>query len=340
MAFRNRVYIGVLRLLLLAGLSHPAVAEPPRIVIALPGPNVAPYLPVELMSRIGADRRAGFVLVTRYFGGGPLAAKDMLERNSDFAGLGMPALAGLRVDNPELVSIAALTQRPAYVLMARRGAKQVRGIADLRGRDIGTHSGSKQGKSTARQLAEYLLHRNGVGLDEVNFVNAGQSLVDYSAALRAGMVDAIMVNEPAATLLEQRKLAWRLADLHDPEVARKQLGGRFLYTQLATSKDTLRRQPDKARRLSTALRDTLGWMAKHSADDIVARLALPEGEEKRALARFLAAHKDIYSPNGAFGAEAMRNSEAFFHAVSRDHSAAGRLRYASFVDDRWSGRGR
>ena len=307
----------------------------------MPGPNVAPFLPMDLMPRIGADRKAGFLLAVRHFGGGPLAVKDMVEHNSDFAGLGMPALAGLRLSNPDLVSVAALTQAPAYVLMVRQDLrKRIRKIADLRGRSIGTHSGSKQGKSTARQIAEYLLMRNGVDSDEVNFLNAGQNLADYGAAVRSRVVDAIVVNEPAATLLEKHRLAWRLADLHDPLVAKQQVGGRFLYTQLATSEETLRSQPEKVRLLTEALRVTLRWMAAHSAGEIMARLHWPDKEENQAMEKFLAAHKDIYSPDGSFSEEAMRNSEAFFHAVSGDEPAAVRLRYAEFIDSRWSGRGR
>lgn len=316
-------------------------AEPLRIVVAMPGPHTAPYLPLELMPRIGADRKAGFLLTLRYFGGGPLAVKDMVDHNSDFAALGMPALAGIRISNPDLVSIAALTQSPAYVLMVRQALKpQIRKLADLRWRTIGTHSGSKQGKSTARQIAEYLLQRNGIRGNDVNFVYAGQNLADYRAALESGQVDAIVVNEPAATLLEKHQLAWRLVDLHDPAVAKTHLGGRFLYTQLATTTETLRDQPDKARQLTTALRDSLRWMATHSAQDIVAHLQLPEGEEKQALQQFLAAHKNIYSPDGAFSEEAVRHSEAFFHNLSGNNLAASQLRYGDFIDSRWSGRSR
>ncbi len=342
MPCRMRIILLLCQALLLFGLIHPAGANAgPRIVIALPGPNVAPYLPIELMPRIGADRKAGFQLVMRHFGGGPLAVKDMIDGNSDFAGAGMPALAGIRLANPSLTSIASLTLVPAYVLMVRRDlGGRIRTIADLRGRSIGTHSSSKQGKSTARQIAEYLLMRNGVSLDEVNFLHAGQNLNDYSAALRSGMVDAIVVNEPAATLLEQHRLAWRLADLHAPKVAKAHLGGRFLYTQVAADRNTLRRQPDKARLFVLALQDTLRWIASHDAREIVARLDLPEGENKRALEAYLGAHKDIYSPDGAFSEEALRNSEAFFHAVSAGNPAAAGLRYADSIDSRWSGHGR
>lgn len=312
--------------------------EPMHIVVAMPGPHVAPYLPLELMPRIGADRKAGFRLTLRYFGGGPLAVKDMVERNSDFAGLGMPALAGIRLSNPNLVSIAALTQTPAYVLMVRQDIKpEIRQLADLRWRTIGTHSGSKQGKSTARQIAEYLLMRSGVDTGDVNFVYAGQNLPDYRAALESGQVDAIVVNEPAATLLEKHKLAWRLVDLHDGAAAKAHLGGRFLYTQLAATTETLRDQPDKVERMSAALRAALRWMATHSAGEIVAHLQLPDGEEKQALEKYLSAHKNIYSPDGAFSRVAVHNSEVFFHAVSGDDPAAAQLRYMNFIDSRWSG---
>ncbi len=337
-----RIRVAGLALLLLALFwLNPAGAALPRIVVALPGPLVAPYLPLELLVRNGFDRKLGFTLVLRYFPGGPLALKDMVEGNSDFAGLGMPALAGIRLTNPDLVSIAALTDLPAYALLVRQDLKpRIRKIADLRGLRIGAHSGSKQGKSTARQMVEFLLLRQGVAPDDVSFVHAGQNLADYRAALRSGQVDAIMVNEPAASMLVQQKLAWCLVDLHDPQDALTHLGGRFLYTQVAASRTALASQPEKVRLLVNALRDTLRWMASHSARDIVAQLHVPEGVEKQVLLTFLTAHKGIYSANAAFSAKAVANSQTFFHAVSGDDPAAQQLNYMDFIESRWSGRDR
>lgn len=330
-----------LLILICATWMPPVLADLPRIVVSTPGPIVAPYLPLELMHRLGADRRAGFQLTLRYFGGGPLAAKDLLEGNSDFAGLGLPAMAGIRLTNPELVSVAVLTQRPAYVLMVSHALKwRVHGLADLRGRRIGSHTGSKQGKSTARQVAEYLLREAGVKSEQVLFVHAGQNLGDYTAALQSGQVDAIVVNEPAASLLEQRGIAWRLADLHDPEVARRHLGGRFIYTQIASNRTLLREQPDKVRMITSALRETLVWLAKHNAKDVVAILGLPDNEETRAWVHYLAGHQDIYSPDGSFSDEATRHTEAFFRAVSADLPGAATLDFDDIIDSRWSGRGR
>ncbi len=337
-----RVCVAWLAFLLLPLLWLPAArAALPQIVVALPGPLVAPYLPLELIAHNGLDRKHGFVLTLRHFPGGPLALKDMVEGNSHFAGLGMPALAGIRLANPDLVSIAVLTDLPAYTLLVRQDLKsRIRKIADLRGHNIGTHSGSKQGKSTARQMAEFLLLRQGVALEDVNFVNAGQNLADYRAALRSGQVDAIVVNEPAASLLVNQKLAWCLVDLHDPRDAKAYLGGRFLYTQVAASRRALAQQPESARLLVNALQDSLRWMASHSARDIVQHLNLPDGEEKKALQAFLTDHKGIYSARGAFGAEAVANSQAFFYAVNGQDPAALKLRYTDFIDSRWSGRGR
>lgn len=310
-------------------------ADLPTITLAIPGPNVAPFLPVELISRLGADQRAGFRLVLRHFGGGPLAARDMLEKNSEFAGLGMPALAGIRLDNPEPVSIAALTLTPAYVLMVRKDLNRVRRVADLSGRSIGVHVGGKLGKSTARQMAEYLLAKDKVHPDQVNFVHSGQNLADYAAALRSGQADAIVVNEPAATLLERQGLARRLTDLHDADAARRYLGGRFLYTQIASTRTLLKGQPEKARMLAAALRESLAWIARQKAEAIVQRMEMPESEEKLALIGFLSRHKDIYSPTGAFDPGALANSEAFFRFVNPEDARAAALRFSDMTDARW-----
>lgn len=320
---------------------EPMAAEPMRIVVAMPGPRVAPFLPLELMARLGFDRQEKFTLEIRHFGGGPLAAKDLIDRNSDFAGLGMPALAGIHLASPGIRSIAPLTRVPAYTLMARRGLeKDLRRISQLRGRTIGVHSGSKSGKSTAQQMTEFLLSRAGIGPDEVNYVPAGQKLEEYSAALLSGQVDAIMTNEPAASLLVERGVAYRLADLHDPAKTRELFGGLFLYTQLATRDDIIRNEPDKVNRLVAALRRTQQWMQAQDADRIVAELGLADSREKFALWRFLRDHKAIYSPDTRFSDEQLVNSENFFRAVNRNNPAAAELRFRDLIVDRWAGRDR
>jgi NitT/TauT family transport system substrate-binding protein len=316
----------------------------PPIVVSMPGPGAAPYLPLELLAALGADRRAGFRLELRFFGGGPLALKDMLGGNADFTVLGMPAMAGValsRISSGQdtLRSIAVVTQAPAFAVMVRADLRaRVRKVADLHGMSIGTHSSSKAGKSTGQQVPEYLLLRANIPLEQVNFISAGQTYEDYAAALVSGAVDAVVAEEPGATHLEDAGLAFRLVDLHEPASARAHLGGRFIYTQVCADARTLAAHPDKARRLLKALRETLAWIHAHSAEDM-ARLLEPQNAERQALlARALRRVKPAYSADGKFSAEQLRTTQAFFRAVSADKPGAAQLEFGRLVDERWIGR--
>lgn len=333
-------------LLLFAVLPWPRLhaAPLPSIVVSMPGPQAAPYLPIELVAALGADRRAGFRLELRYFGGGPLALKDMLGGNSDFTVLGMPAMAGIALSQNTsgqvaLRSIAVVTQAPAFAVMVRAGLRaRVRKVADLRGLSIGTHSSSKAGKSTGQQVPEYLLLRANIPLEQVNFISAGQTYEDYAAALVSGSVDVVVAEEPGATRLEDDSLAFRLVDLHDPASARAYLGGRFIYTQVCADARTLAAHPDKARRLVKALLETLAWIRSHSAGDMARQIVPQDAGRQALLARALRRVKPAYSADGKFSAEQLRTTQAFFRSVSADVPGAAQLDFNRLVDTRWVGR--
>lgn len=336
MLLARRRFTALLLLTALFPLAPLHAAPLPVIVVSLPGPRAAPYLPLELLAALGMDRRAGFHLELRFFGGGPLAVKDMLGENSDFAVLGMPAMAGIALENPGLRSIAVVTQAPAFAVMVRTDLRtRVRKLADLRGKTIGTHSNSKAGKSTGRQVPEYLLLRVRIPLDQVNFVSAGQSYEEHAAALSGGSVDAVVAEEPAATQLEDAGIAFRLVDLHDPASARTHLGGQFIYTQVCADVRTLAAHPDKARRLVQALRATLAWIRSHSTEDMARQLMPQDAARQALLARALAHVKPVYSANGRFSVEQLHTTQDFFRTVSADKPGALQLELSSLVDDRW-----
>ncbi len=165
----------VILCLLWLALASPALAEAMLpVVLATAGPGNLSHLPVELIKKIGADRAEGVNLTVRYFPGGPLAYKDMLAKNADFAVAGAPALAALRLKGEPVVSIATVNRVPTFTLMVRADLKdRVKSIADLRARVIGVNTSSTVSKSTSQQVAEYLLRRAGVDPTEVNFVPAG-----------------------------------------------------------------------------------------------------------------------------------------------------------------------
>lgn len=316
-------------------------AEPTRVVLSMPGPHLAPMLPLELIPRIGADAAEGLQLEIRYFGGGPLAANDMLNRNSDFAVFALAAMAGIHLKSPEIMSVAAITRVPAYTLLVRKDLRsQVRKIADLRGRSVGVHSAKQGNKSTSRQLVEYLLLRAGVAPEQVNFVSTGQKSADYEAALTSGRVDAIVVNEPEAALLVSQGKAAVLVDLHGQKDTRATMGGLFLYTQLSTRRELITREPDKIRRMVAALGRSLRWIQQHTPEQISAALALPDAQQTERMREFLQRHKDIYNTTPAFSAEQVNSTERFFRAVAQDEPGAAVLSFHDIIEPRWAGRTR
>jgi ABC-type nitrate/sulfonate/bicarbonate transport system substrate-binding protein len=103
------------------------------IVLAVPGPGSLVYLPVQLAQAIGADRAEGLDLKLRYFAGGPLAIRDLDNRNSDFAVVGMPAIASARADGITVLAIGQLSQVAMVSLMLRSDLHdRVKTISQLR----------------------------------------------------------------------------------------------------------------------------------------------------------------------------------------------------------------
>ena len=312
-----------------------------KITLASPGPGNLLYMPIDLAKKIGADTAEGVSLEVRYFGGGPHAVQDMLEKNSDFAVLGMPALAEQRASGNPVLCIAPISQVPAYSLLVRSDLKgKIRKIADLKGHVIGVMGHTKGGRSTSQMLTEYMLMRNGIAVDSVNFVPIGKSYAAQLAALDSGTVDAIMGDEPYASRMHQAGIGFYLADLHDPRAVKKLLGSLFLNAQLTTREDVMSNHPEQVEKMVKIMKRTLVWINQHSPQQIVHAFDFSNPAERSALLAALKKYKAMYSPDGTFSTAQIRATEQFFHEVLKDTPAARSLEFNSFIVDKWAGRRR
>lgn len=171
-----------------------------RIAISSPGPRNLSYLPIDLITKIGADRAEGAEVHVQHVGGGSVALQNVLLMNSDFAVSGVPAMLSQQANGEKVTLLAAVDDLPILVLMVRADLKkQVKSIADLKGRAIGVNTGSMSSKTTSQQLVELLLKSEGVSLDKVRIVPVGQSWNEESSVLATRTVDAIMGDEPFAS---------------------------------------------------------------------------------------------------------------------------------------------
>jgi NitT/TauT family transport system substrate-binding protein len=313
-------------------------AGPTHVAIAVPGPGNLLYLPITLAAKIGADQAEGLELDIRYVSGGPIAFKQMLDRNVDFSVGGLPALALQRVSGNPVVCIAATSRVPAYTLLVRNGLRgKIRKISDLRGKVIGGKGHVPGGRSTSQLFTEYVMGLSGVTPDKANFVSVGQSYDSQHAALASGTVDAIMGDEPFATRLVKEKVAFILADYHDLETTRKLLGGLFLNGHLATREDFTASHPEIVERMVKTLRRALVWIGGHTAAEMVDALAVNDAVERAALLDALKLHKNIYSPDGSISDQQVTTVDRFFHATEKTEAARA-FSVKSLIDARWAGR--
>jgi ABC-type nitrate/sulfonate/bicarbonate transport system substrate-binding protein len=192
------------------------------------------------------------------------------------------------------------------------------------------------GRSTSQLFTEYVLAQAGVAPEQVNYVAAGQAYDSQRAALASGTVDAIMGDEPFATRLVRQRAAYVLADFHDPQTTRRQMGGLFLNGMVATREDMVAGRSELVAKMVRTVQRTLVWMAAHTPRELVDMLAPAAAEERQVLLDVLAVHKGIYSPDGRISAEQLATVERFLHATERTPEARA-LRLASLVDARWAG---
>lgn len=326
-----------LALLLCASSAWSQEAE--KIVVSAPGPRNISYLPVDLIAKIGADKAEGASLQILHVGGGGVALNNLMTRNADFAVAGLPAAMSLRANGGDVVALAAVDDAPLFVLMVRAGLRgKVKRIADLKGRVLGVNTSTKASKTTSQQLMELLLQTEGVDLDAVRIVPAGQSWIEQSSLMVSETADAVMGDEPFASRLLADKKVFFLTNLADPAATKKIPGANFLHATLETRSDVIRNDPQRVRKMVAMLTRSLQWIATHSADEIVDMLGVTDADERHALLLSLKKYPHAFSKDGKLSTAQLRETEIFFHNTNQGNAAAQALRLESMVDDQWAGR--
>lgn len=313
--------------------------SPTSLTISVPGPRNLSYLPIDLIPKIGADRAEGATVKIRHTGGGGVAIQDLVRRNSDFAVAGAPAMLSQNVKGEPVTILAAVNDRPLFVLMVRAELKgEVKRVADLNGRVIGVNTSSMSSKTTSQQLAEVLLKADNVELDTVRIIPAGQSWEQQSAILVSGTADAVMGDEPFASRLQTMKKVFFLVNLADPAAGKRIPGAGFLHAALATRPDLLQENPRKVEMMVSILRRTLQWIATHTPEQIIVALDIKDQEERKSMLQSLRKYHRLYSLDARLSTQQLRETEVFFRAAEQNNPAARKLTIESMVVDKWAGR--
>jgi ABC-type nitrate/sulfonate/bicarbonate transport system substrate-binding protein len=315
-----------------------AQAAPQPAVLATPGPGSAVSAVPELAVKLGADRAEGVALRLKFTGGGGVAIRELLSGNAQFGVFGLSAAMNENLSGPRLVALAAVEDRAPLALMVRADLKgTLRRVADLRGRVVGVHSSSLATVTNGEQFLRLLLRQQGVAPEEVRVIAAGQSWETQSAALRGGLADAVVSEQPLALRLEQSALAVSLVRLGLADQPVGLPGEGFLRGTLIAVPALVDTQPGLAERLVRVVQRTLVWLQGHGSDEVVAALGLA-GEEGRAFAAMRRQYPNQFSTDGRFSAAQLDQTEQFFREATGKTPEAIRYRVDSMVVDRWAGR--
>lgn len=324
-------------LLLLLFISCLAVASPQEtVLVSLPGPGNLTFLPLMLVGKIGADREEGIRLEFQYTGGGPVSLDNLARGVAEFAAAGAPAAMTLRAKGEKIMVIAPINNESLFMMVIRADLKgAIRGVADLEGRAIGVTTGTRQGKTASRYLAEQLLTTAGVPLASVRFVPVGQSWLEQSSAIVTGSVDAIMADLDIAYRLRNENMGiFRF----EPDPLVGIVGGDFLRGCLVTREDVIKASPERVRKLVNMLRKALLWIDSHSPEEIVQKMGLSVAEERSAVLAALRDHPRAFSRDGRFLDAQLKATEDFFHLANPGDAKAQVLSIESMIDARWAGR--
>jgi NitT/TauT family transport system substrate-binding protein len=314
-------------------------ADLQRIVVSAPGPRNISYLPIDLIPAIGADKEEGVNLQILHTGGGAVAMKNMVTRNADFAVAGVPAAMSLKTNGGDVVVIAPVDDAPLFVLMVRADLKdKVKRIGDLKGRVIGVNTSTKASKSTSQQLAELLLQSDGVPLNSVRIVPAGQSWEEQSSLMISGQADAVVGDEPFASRLLADNRVFFLAHLAQPETVKGIKGANFLHAALETRSDVIAQEPEKVARMVRMVKKSLAWIGSHTPEQLVEALGIKDPEERSALLLALRKYPKSFSRDGSFSTAQLQETDLFFHSSLTEGAPGQSLTIEQMVNDRWAGR--
>lgn len=249
-------------------------------------------VPYEVTRAAGFFADQGLDVQLVYSRGGSAALQALNSGGVDYAATSFDAALNAYSHKASIVRFAATGRLPLFALATSpKAADQVKSISDLDKKVVGV----AQLGNADHALALYLLKRNGVDPDRVQFATLGPNLYE---ALRLGQIDAGMVQEPGLTLLKQEG-ATVLADLMNLEDADRYLGGAYAFMGVAVRNDEVDQRQEEMVKLGHALAKGLQYLKEASIDDVVKALPkeLIAGGNTAVLTAALDRHRQSLYPS-------------------------------------------
>ena len=272
-----------------------AAQSKPKVKVAVGGAGCLCYLPTVMAKQLGEFDKAGVDVELIDFKGGSQALQAVIGGSADVVSGYYDHCVNLAAKGQHLQSFVVFDRYPGMVLAVSPEAKDIKSVKDLAGKAVGV---SAPGSSTDFFL-KYLLAKNGMDPTSASVVGIGLA-APAVAAMEHGKVQAAIMLDPAATLMQNKYKDFRiLADTRSAKDTLDVFGGEYPGGSLYTRADWIQKNEATVQKMTNAIISTLKWIHSHTPEEIMARM--PDeliGPDK---ALYLAALKNtipMFSQNG------------------------------------------
>lgn len=256
------------------------------------------YLPMLVAKQRGYFKDEGLDVTIAAFSGGSKALEALLGGSTDMVAGAYSNTLTMAAKGQPLVVVAAQVVCPGWVFgVAKKRQDTIKSAKDLKGMRVGV---SAPGSST-HMVVNYILHKAGLQPSDVSIIGVGQA-AGAVAAVKAGQIDALIVNDPSATILTADGSLKPLEEMRTADGNRKVFGSDYPESSLYVRQDFIKKYPKTTQAAANAIVRAEKWIAQ----------ATPQQVADNVPAEYLGENKALY-------AEAFTNSR---HCISQDGTIA------------------
>ena len=290
-----RKIFAIIILLCFASLAQ-AQLEKRDVHIAVGGKSAFYYLPLTVAEQLGYFKDEGLEIKISDFAGGAAALRAVVGGSAEVVSGAYEHTISLQGKKQYFRAFALQGRLPQIALgVSKAKAAGVKSLKDLKGMKIGV---SAPGSST-HNLVKQLLTK--AGLDpskDVSIVGVGVG-AGVIAAMKSGQIDAVSNVDPMMTKLELDGDVKIIADTRSVKGTQEVWGAPLPAGCLYAPEEFVRKHPNVAQALASAIVRADKWIAKAGATDVAK--VVPESYLLGDRALYLFSYnkvKEAISPDG------------------------------------------
>jgi NitT/TauT family transport system substrate-binding protein len=273
-----------------------AQLEKRDVHIAVGGKSAFYYLPLTIAEQLGYFKDEGLEVKISDFAGGSQALRAVVGGSAEVVSGAYEHTISLQGKKQHFRAFVLQGRLPQIALgVSKAKAANFKSFKDLKGMKIGV---SAPGSST-HNLVKQLLTKAGLDPNkDVSIVGAGVG-AGAIAAMKSGQIDAISNVDPVITKLELDGDVKIVADTRSVKGTQEIWGAPLPAGCLYAPEEFLRKYPNVAQALATAIVRADKWIAKASATDVAK--VVPESYLLGDRALYLFSYdkvKEAISPDG------------------------------------------